>query len=813
MELKKRLRNAGILVAVFIVAVIVFSYFTNKGNDNMTADMGTATFPQVAFSYEGYSLNTLSGYSEKREITSVRDSITPVSGERLDVEIETYDNKINSIRYSVYSLDGTKELKNDKITKPEKSITLNLDGEQVLDEECILEIKLNIVDAKPVYFYTRIVRDTDKNISECLSYISDFHENALNKAEGAGIGTAIEPSEEGDNSTLQHVTIHSDYDHVTWGSLEPKVERGERWSIKEINGSSISVRLEYYVRCIGEENETDLYQVKEFFRVRHIADADKTYLLDYDRTMEQVFDATKKVVNEKGILLGIASPDISYMVNKDGTIVSFVEANELWNYNKESDELSLVFGFADAENTDARCMVSNHEIRLLDVDEAGNTTFTVAGYMNRGEHEGEVGVAVYYYDINKNSVEERVFISSSESYASVIQEIGRQSYYDDERNVLYCMSDGTLYQYDVETGEQKALIENLNTDQYAVSEDGKLVAYQANGDLGTATKVIVLNLENGQEQSVECGEDECIRPLGFVRNDFVYGVARKSETGKTISGEMTIPMYKIEIQNSSGKKVKDYQADGIYILDAKFETDMITLERATKKGETYVSTSPDYITNNEEKSKSNIVLETYSTELKQRQVRLTYSEGISDKEPKVLKPKQILFEQPKTVMFEKTSTLEKYYVYGYGELQGIYTNAGEAIRTADSFSGVVVASDQSYIWERGNRDLQYSIDEENKEIESIRKRLESKEAPGDVMKDVHDGTMLNLTGCTIEELLYIINQDRPIIAMLNTDQAVILVGYSDTTITYISVETGERRTVLYEEMDEMTKDSGNTYIG
>ena len=96
MELKKRLRNAGILVAVFIVAVIVFSYFTNKGNDNMTADMGTATFPQVTFSYEGYSLNTLSGYSEKREITSVRDSITPVSGERLDVEIETYDNKINS---------------------------------------------------------------------------------------------------------------------------------------------------------------------------------------------------------------------------------------------------------------------------------------------------------------------------------------------------------------------------------------------------------------------------------------------------------------------------------------------------------------------------------------------------------------------------------------------------------------------------------------------------------------------------------------------------------------------------------------------
>ena len=43
MRLKNRLIDAGILIAVFIVAVIAFSYFTNKGNNNMTADMGAAT--------------------------------------------------------------------------------------------------------------------------------------------------------------------------------------------------------------------------------------------------------------------------------------------------------------------------------------------------------------------------------------------------------------------------------------------------------------------------------------------------------------------------------------------------------------------------------------------------------------------------------------------------------------------------------------------------------------------------------------------------------------------------------------------------
>ena len=41
LTLKKRLKNAGILTAVFIVAVIIFSYVTNKGNDNMTGRYGS----------------------------------------------------------------------------------------------------------------------------------------------------------------------------------------------------------------------------------------------------------------------------------------------------------------------------------------------------------------------------------------------------------------------------------------------------------------------------------------------------------------------------------------------------------------------------------------------------------------------------------------------------------------------------------------------------------------------------------------------------------------------------------------------------
>ena len=809
--MKKKAIHVGVLAAIFIIAVVVFEYMTTRGNDDMMEDLGNAVLPRVYFTVDGYGVNALNAYSEEMDITTMRDSVTPISGKKLTMNLEADETKVTAVDYAVYTLDGKKKLSEDKISKVKDQMDLSFD-QNLLSEERVLVLTLH-ADGKSVYYYTRIVNPTDFNLTDCLDYVYNFHENALKKVENAGVGAALEPTDDADNTTLQHVTINSNYEQVTWGSLKPQVEQEERWSIKELNSTCMSVLLQYRVSCKGEENESDRYAVKEFFRVRYIADAQKAYLLDYDRTMDQIFDATKKVLNEKGIILGIAPTNLSYKVNKDGTIVSFVEANELWNYNKDSDEVSLVFGFSDAENTDVRNLVPDHKIKILKVDAKGNTTFLVSGYMNRGEHEGEVGVAVYYYDIEKNSVEEKVFISTNKSYAQAVSELGEMSYYDAKTDMLYTMVDGTLYQYSIEDDEKTVLVKGLDAQQYVVSEDGSLIAYQADGELGTATKVSILNVGTGKKQKITCSEGECIRPLGFIRSDFVYGIAKTEDIGNTVSGEATVPMYKLEIRNQKGKVIKTYQTDGIYILNAAFDEDMITLERASKDGDTYTATAPDYITNNEQKTKSNITLETYATDLKQTQVRLTYNDGISDKEPKVLKPKQILFETPQTITFSDKDAPEKYYVYGHGEIQGVYTKAGDAIKKANDYNGVVVDSSQDYVWERGNRNLQYSITEKDDVLNTIKDRLKNQEKPIDILKDINDGAAYDLTGCTTEEILYIINQGRPVIAMLDSQNAVILVGYSDTNVVYEDLNDSTRHSVKYEEMDQMTSGSGNAYIG
>ena len=51
---KKIAIKTGVLTTVFILAVIVSSYVTNRGNTDMSADMGGATLPRISFMTEGY---------------------------------------------------------------------------------------------------------------------------------------------------------------------------------------------------------------------------------------------------------------------------------------------------------------------------------------------------------------------------------------------------------------------------------------------------------------------------------------------------------------------------------------------------------------------------------------------------------------------------------------------------------------------------------------------------------------------------------------------------------------------------------------
>lgn len=831
---KKKVIRALILAAIFVVAIVVISYITNKGNTDTTADMGGASLPRVAFQVEERLINELAGYAVEMDITSVRNTVTPLAQDgSLAVKIEKYDNVIKKLSYEVLTLDGKTSLLKGSTDKIEDIIMLPL-GDALKDtEEAVLKLTVEMGKEKKVYFYTRIMKAEGLNTKACFDFVSSFHTDAMVKKEHALLKDLTEADTGEDNDTLQHVTAQSKKENIQWGQLIPQIEGDIQWSLKESNSVYSSILLQYQVKCKGEGENTDIYNVNEFFKIRYYNE--KIQILDYDRTMNQIFNGASPVLTEKGIVLGITPSTVQHMSSGEGNIVSFVQERELWTYNKEGDEISLVFSFADSEAKDVRNLYDQHEIKLIEMSKEGNTTFAVYGYMNRGKHEGETGVAIYYYDIAKSVVEEKAFIPSNKSFGIVKQDLGQLVYYSKTENMVYVMLEGKLSKIDLKTGERETLVKNLEEGQYVASDDGHLLAYQTNGSLNEATEVAVLNLSSGKTQEIQAEEVESIRPLGFVLNDFVYGVAKKEDAGETVSGERVDPMYKIEIRDNDNKVAKTYQVDGVYMLDTVIDNNMITLHRATKEGGIYIGTTEDYITNNEKKEDSNIVVDKFSEDPKGTQMRIRYENGIKDKAPKLLKPKQVLLDQPITLEFDSTDESGRFYLYGRGHMLGIYEKVAYAIEAADKVGGVVVTHNQSYVWERGNRDLRSEVEGvepfeasqgESTLAASLRTliaregvavdataELEAGKSPAKILSEQVRGETLDLTGCTVEQILYIIGRGTPIIAMTDRDNAILLVGYNTETITYMDPATGKKPSVSPETIEEMTAGSGHTYIG
>ncbi len=810
--MKKKLIKAGVLLVIFAAALVVSSLVINRGSRDRTADMGAPTLPRVWFTSNGEKVNTLTGYVRDMDILSMRDTITPLKADgTLDMVIDAEGSKVSRVQYTVYSLDGEEVYSEGQAPElsEEGNVTLTLsEGLNESVREAVLKVVLT-VDERTVNYYTRIRRPANIAAWDCLAFAKEFHTNALEKQNSEALELRLEPNQESDNTTYQTVNIHSDINHIQWGNLEPQVAGEVEWSIKESNSVYTSVLAEYQVSCTDENGEIGAYNVREFFRVRKEGDA--FYLLNYNRDMQKVFSGGQYSFDEDGILLGIASDDLQFESNKDGTIAAFVQERDLWLYNRETGELLQVFSFSDSEGSDERSRNDQHDVRIISMDDSGSLAFAVYGYMNRGAHEGEVGASIYYFDIEENVTEEKAFIPSTKSSGIAEDELGKMVYYDHNDKLLYILAEGTLYQIGLEGNDQTVLADDLTEDQYSVSDDGHLLAYQTDGEADGATEIQVMDLTDAGSYKVSAAEGEKVRPLGFVNGDFIYGKMREEDAGTSASGEELTPMYEVEIVNSKNETEAAYSfADsGLYMTDVGIDGNLVTLDRVKKDGNIYSPAEQEYITSNQERKEETVVLETYSTDAMERQVRLTFADGLEDTEIILKKSRQLMSGEPLTITLDGGSETEKFYVYGMGSLAGVYDRAGDAVQKAEETVGVVVSSRQEYVWEKGNRDLVYSTGAGA----FVKESGETSLAACERYMGQYEAHRIDFTGCTLDEMLYVVSLGRPVIAVTAGDHAVLIISYTMSDITYADPDTGETTTVSVSQMEDLTEQGGNTFIG
>lgn len=837
-RMKKTIIRIAVCVVVFLASALIIGSIMNQGHNNMTMEMAPATLPMITMESGGVACNELHGNTVEMDVAYQKDCITLLGeGRQANFTVDTFGREITGISTEVRSIDGSRLIENSEVTGWKangKSFSVSLTLKDLIDTntQYSLTLILELEGEQKVYYYTTILWNDDVHILEILEFATDFHGKLYDKEVAKELTKYLEPNSKlTDNGTFHKVNIHSSFQQITWGSLEPVQEDAASIRLTQISGNVASLLMDFVVST-GEGKNKIYYNVEEYYRVRYTSE--RMYLLDYERTMTQIPDTTRMYANDK-ILLGITDENVDMMESADGNTVVFSDIGQLLSYNAATNGLTVIFSFYDKDNADRRTLYDNHGIKILDVDEGGNVKFAVYGYMNRGRHEGETGIQIISYDNSLNTIEEEVYIPYSKSYAVLKDEMEQLLYRNRQQHVYFFLENG-VYDVDLENRSAEQLVSIRQDDSLQVSENHEIIVWQEGDDINHSNQLNVRNLNTGEQTVIRAGDGEAIRPLGFMGEDIIYGVARESDIRTENSGQIFYPMYKVCISNSSGNNLKEYGQDGIYIVDCAIEGNQITLSRIQRsENGSYQEILNDQIMNNVEEEPGQNKVVTADIDIYERYVQIQTKTTIDTKTIKVLNPKEVVFEGGRELTLDAVSEVSRYYVYNAYGVQGIYSAPGKAVKEAYDSSGVVANDRGITVWLKGNRVSRNQImaikeesvtDQKNSltvcldnilRHAGITRNTEYDLAQGKTAIQILEENMtgvqvLDLSGCSLDAVLYYVNQDIPVLAILEDGEAVLVTGFNEFNVVIMEPSTGK----LYKKgMNDATAwfaENGNHFI-
>jgi len=863
--MKRKIIKATVAVVVFFAALILANILMNQGNSNMTVEMSKASLPIVSIVDQGTVINTMHGYTKQTEGQYLKDSVFWLNSDRnVRIQVDKFDATIRSLGFEVRSTDGQRLVEDTQIADYEEDSQQIRAGFTIkdltdVDTEYMLILLVTLEDGRTARYYTRFIQGTDYHMDEMLSFVRDFHNRTFDKEAAKEITKYLESNAEGDNTSYAHVNIHSSFSQITWGELKLEKETEPDITVRDITSQFGVIELSYLV-SMKDGREKDYYTVTERYRVRY--GTQRMYLLDYERDMEIVFDPEKAEYSSNKISIGIADPEMKLEECEGGNIFAFIQSGRLYSYNISDNKVTTIFGFYDQDNADVRTMYRAHDIKILGIEETGNVRFMVYGYMNRGNYEGSVGAQIYYYNSMYNTIEEEVYIPYEKSYELLRENVAQLSYVNNT-NHLFLFLDGTLYDVDLVQKSYSEIVSSLTQGSYQVSKSNRMVVWQNRmQEGGECTLLTMMNLGTRKQTTIEAGTGEAIRPLGFMEEDLIYGVAYRKDLAVDGFGRILLPMHTVRIQDENGSilKTKSYVQSDIYVVDAEISANQITLHRVKREGTnageeeldsvTVSGNDPDramYSSDDYEMVKDDQIMDTdfddtgsnnievVATKEYEKILQIATKNTIAEKSLKFLTPQEVAYEGGREIKLEADDTIDYYYVYGPYGLDSISESESEAVSRANELFGMVYDRDGNYLFRRGtlqtrNQIMKIEPDEESEErsavavcldtmllAEGVTKNsaylLQHGETVRSILEDnLENARVLDLTGCSLDIVLYYVNQDIPVLASLDNGKAVLIVGFNELNTVLMDPSTG---TIYKKGMNDskmMFEQSGNRFV-
>lgn len=878
-----------VMIMVFVITIYFVNIFENRNYKNLAKEMNDAELPLAYVSYGDTLLNCMHGYTSDVDITLLRDSITPID-EQKHIEILVQNDKkyASGYSYEIRSIAGDSLVEKGDIEAADNGsgydeLDINVRMDLKKDMEYMLVVKASSEKGLAASYYTRIVVNDDYHEAELLKAVQDFHDasfdfNALEtesvigtyKTEYAGAST-------GDSFGLGHVNLANDYADIMWDGLKPTVVSNINIYIKEIDVNYAVIEMEYNASSITDQDVTSYYAVKEFYKAGYslveVSDSEaggedsygdasydeeysytdeesqggqaeetshtepKITMFSYDRYVDEYFDRTGidalNNVYEIGI---VSSDDLEYRYVENNRKIAFVRNGQLWMYDYDQGEIIRVYSFCADDYTEYAATYAAHNINIMEFADDGNLTFSVYGYMNRGDHEGKLGIGLFTFDYSTLEVDELLFVECNVPYEAMKTETSRLTYYDGHK--FYYMMGGKVNAVDIKNRKQSYIAENLSAGDVKVSADMSVMAFGENEDQSQNTRITLMNMKTGNSYDITAGDGECLICYGFKDSDMVYGVSdiadagvdadleSFSETKYSEESRDNIPAKRLYIVGSDGSQIKEYAKDGCYLMQVDVNANLLYLTRGEKSNGKFVAIKDDFITFKEDDNKQTIGTVHNSSITGYDRLYFTVPENIYlSYIPNLNITKEKIDDQNSYMIMTIEREKVTYHVYDNLGLSKIYDVAGDAINYAESVAGIVVSSDGEVIYRKMESQeyntiaagiFHHSTGTEDASltdclymvlnyqgVQVTEDEIKQYSDPVTVLNTLGKKKGINVTGLSLDMLLGYVSDGIPVISRIDDGRYVLIVSYNDEDVRYYDPVENKEIVVSREEYIDM----------
>ncbi len=815
---RSRILRVIILIAVFIGGVFFFSRFMNHQQVRSASDLSDPTLPVMYVDLNGNKIDRMNGFVTKMNAAGMREALIPMTSSRsISVSYKDYGNDIDQVSYEITSPDTNEVVENAKIANFQsdgdyKTATFTLSEPILMNREYPIRFTIKS-ENKEIYYYARVLQRTDLPTERYVKFVYDFYEGCINYKQGeSDLNSYLETDDTIQNTSYTNVSIKSSLEQVTWGNLNPQIYRKAVPTIREINSETCSLTADYLIKATNDNQETEIYHVHEFYRLRYYNA--KMMLLDFQRDAEQVYNGNSSgALAANGVNLGVASSSVDFITDDTNDVAAFVQDGDLWEYNENSDKLSRVFSFHNSgDDSDDRDDNEDYSIHMIRITESGDMDFAVYGYMSRGDHEGRMGVSLCHYNSESSIVTERAFIEYPKSYELLKEDLDKLSYYSTKKNCCYLYLDRIVYKIDLETGETSKYLKNINPDCFFSSDSQGKIAYMKQMKPYASTSITLRNLENGKSREITADSGTYVKALGFLNEDFLYGIANQSDLRELPAGNLIFAMSNLKIESFRGSVIKEYHQDNYWVTDVSMTESLARLTRVSRDANgNYASASDDTIMNNLKAESRAVEVSLASSTRQGSTVILKFPTAVTNLKPLVtdFSIRYAETEDVFNISLPKNDNFALYYVYAYGKLQEMVTDPARAVSYADANVGVVINQEGQYIYERGNKK-----DKTELYNEDIPKGILSGEVNADkLQKQVGDSaTVLNLSGCTLDQVLYQVSQGRAVVTKLADGSTTVIVGYDQYNTLLYDFSTGKHYYMGINDSTNSMAQAGNVFV-